>query len=280
MQNDELIALLAADALPTVPHGTTAASAGGFVGIFGPAAPRFSSRAKVAADAARRMAWLEALMPAGALLPAMPGTQLAHDELPGMVEANRALLERAASEVAGKVQFQVTVGSGDAAPLQGAMAAAELARRLYGLTDSCHALPVHEALISNHVILIEAFREADLDAALAEIDETYPGLEIRQIGPAPAVSFASLRLRRVSSRRIRAALRLLGLGAMPDGDALRVARRAALLAARPGRQGAIREAADILAAAIGCAAPAGPLILAEIWSEGRGATAPHARAAA
>ena len=164
MANDELIALLAGSDVPHLPDGTTAASAGGFVAIFGAGTPRLANRTRLAAAAAKRMAQLEALMPSGVLLPVMPGTFLAPEELPGMVEANRPMLTRLASELAGKVQFQVTVGRGSAGSHQPPGLAAELAGHLSSLCDACQSLPIDEALVSNHALLLDACREADLDA--------------------------------------------------------------------------------------------------------------------
>ncbi|MEM9342702.1 MAG: GvpL/GvpF family gas vesicle protein [Pseudomonadota bacterium] len=279
----DLIALLPGPAPHTLPRGTRAAQADGVTAIFG--ASRLSglktSRKSALKGAVQRQERLEALMPAGTVLPVIPGTYLSPSDLPTLVACNRDMLNRLFAALSGLVQYQLSVTWDRAAATARfgttddsleALAAQLRAEMMAHLTvaDDLQELPRSEDAVLNTVLLVN--EPTDLDPALEAIDAIWTeGLRIRLIGPSPAVSFASLHLRHATAGQVAAARATLGLRELPDGlDTLSAARRAAVMAAPPEMQVSLREASDLLSAAI--RAGGQPPILADVWREGRAAS--------
>lgn len=235
--------------------------AAGYTAILGRPAARKSilpqTRRQALAGAAARMAILEAAMPFGPVLPVQPGTLMSPAEVARCVIANRPLLDDLATEMTGQVQFQVTVGwaadkvlshfrtapelrpiftSGrtDAQQLQKAIGALatrlshDIAAQITAVgTDSLH-LPTADDHLVNVVLRLPQNAQPALDQALEAVDAIWPeGLHIRQIGPAPAASFATLSVTTIAQQDIAAAHTQLGL--------MRPASPTQIHAARTGR---------------------------------------------
>lgn len=263
--------------------------------------PAFGLKARrraVLRHAARRQAWLEALIPSGPVLPVRPGTALDRAGLAAHAGVFRSWLDRLENRV--QLQLSVTWDHGAApdhflAEPELADAAAgdgldRLARRLgaamqaelAGLERDAIALPLAETgMLLNRVVLIDAGAEPALEAAVARMDAIWPeGLRLRLVGPSPAVSFALLGLRALPLSRLAAAAETLGL-APPQtgadlaglGPALAAARRRALIEG-PRRQD-VPAAAATLAAALAASPPADrlpdPLLLPEVTRDGTAA---------
>lgn len=248
---------------------------------------------KAAAEQARL---LEGLMPFGTVLPALSGQRIREPEVPRLVAANLPMLARLEARLSGRVQYQVTVRwqaehasahfgrppSGHATDI--ASLACELRERIGAHLDfpgaETLALPVAGDMIANHAVLVETSSESDLDAAAERIDAIWSeGFTVRMIGPYPAVSFASLVFDRVDAAAIRSARAAFALPAGFSADALRVARRGALLGAAPEARERLRWQAEVLACAERLGDDTGPLHLARLWSEGMSESIGEARAA-
>ncbi|ETX29358.1 GvpL/GvpF family gas vesicle protein [Roseivivax isoporae] len=244
-----------------------------------PARRLLAGRRAALGAAARHMRRLEALMVHGTVLPALPGTRLPEALVGATLCGNAAVLLPPLERVAGRVQFQVTVAAPDGLapddvppPLRAA-----IATRLAGPGFDRIALPVASGVIANHVLLINPAEIDTLDAVLEDIDRLGGGaLRIRRIGPAPAVSFASVGLARLPARAVNAALRRFGLPPDARAEDLGSARRAALRA-DPGAQAAISTAAEIAATALAASWRDGPLFCATLWTEARAESSDTAR---
>ena len=275
----DLIALLPGPPPAQLPSGLRAAHADGVTAILG--APKLAgfaaSRKKALKGAVLRQQRLEMLMTHATVLPVIPGTYLSAANVPTLVACNHDLLKRQFDALAGRVQYQLEVTWDlSAAPHrfgaeEDALApvAAQLRAEMMGqlVADDVQELPRSEDAVLNAVLLVQ--EDADLDPALAAIDAIWTeGLRLRLIGPSPAVSFASLHLRHASVAEVAAARATLGLRTLPDDQqALAAHRRSAVMAAPAEVLASLREAADLLSAAI--RAGGRPPILADIWREGR-----------
>lgn len=214
-----------------------------------PAVTLPQTRRAALAKAAARMALLEAAMPYGPVLPFQPGTHLSPAAIAPFMTANRPLLDQLAGRLAGHVQFQITVswspdmvlqrfrdtpelqsifatGQTDALQLQQAISAlaarlsSDMAELIAGPVTESLILPQAEDLLLNIVVLVPETAQDGLDDTLAAVDAIWPeGLHIRQIGPAPAASFASLSVTHISPQDVTAAYTTLGLPhAAPEPD--------------------------------------------------------------
>ena len=251
--------------------------------------------------AVRRQAQLEQLLPVGTVLPALQGVMLPQGDVAQAIGANIEELTGLSDRLVGRVQYQISV-SGDpqaalvrlAAPgtaFSGCKNPDELAQRfgaysrelLDPIAAELSALPLTEGTFANMAVLVDVARVAELDRALERIDALWSdGLRIRQIGPSPAVSFASIGFKRVGAGQLRAARKRLGLLAPETrrDDILR-AKRAALRS-NPGDAEDIRCSARWLDQAAASGQPKGPVYDLFTWSEGRatGAAAHALRGAA
>ena len=93
-----------------------------------------------------------------------------------------------------------------------------------------------ENMITNAVVLVEKTREAAFDTALEDIDASFPDLAIKQLGPLPPVSFASLVIERPRAQDIAKAKLVLKIDTL-EADALKTAYRNAMKAAHPDMAG-------------------------------------------
>jgi hypothetical protein len=247
-------------------------------------------RADVVTAAAARARALEALLPHGTVIPALPGQRLDAREATAFVTANRPLIEALVARLSGRVQFQVIVrwtaeraAGVFATPDLAALAAslrARIATRLAATGGETVALPVAGDVLSNTAILIPRAVEAELDGAVEEIDSIWSeGFAIRVVGPLPAVSFASLSIARVDDAEVRRAMSAYGLRTGFTADDLRAARRVVLMGAGPERQETLVRQAELLGCVARLGAVQGPVAVARVWSEGMSAPAGTVQAA-
>lgn len=298
----EILALLPGD--PVVPRSPDydATALRDFTAVTIPATPPWIAgpalRRHRLKSASRRQRWLEQLMTSATVLPFAPGHTLERDEIERMIIANSEMLGDLVTRLGGKVQYQVTVSwsenevlhrfrsAPEIAPLfdagavsGGAVAGAVsrlasrlsqvMAARLDAVAVDCTELPLEQGALLNAVLLIQDGREAALDAVLEEIDGIWPeGLRIRQIGPGPAVSFATLRLVRQRPSDVTRALTCLGLKSLEGAEEIGAARNR-LLRDPASDANEIRTAARIATAAARLGRTDRAFHLIDLWSEGR-----------
>ncbi|MXQ07937.1 hypothetical protein GQ651_08770 [Alphaproteobacteria bacterium GH1-50] len=247
-------------------------------------------------EAPARQKLLEGLMPSGTVLPFAPGNVIEIAQMPDLLNCNRDMLDGLARRLSSVVQYQVSVGwdaprvlerfrdapeivplFSDAAVSGPALSSAvtrlaqrlgrEISARLEGVARELVELPCGANMIANAAVLVGTSEDAGLDAALSDIDAIWTeGFRIRQVGPGPAVSFATLQLHQVSASGVAAAFERLGVKAPGTPDGVREARQA-LLRKPDCDAAAIRHAARIALAA-GSTASSGPIALIDTWSEG------------
>lgn len=236
------------------------------------------SRRQILAAAARRQAQLEKCMGEGPLIICRPQFFIAPDDLPGLIRANHPLLDRLATRLAGKVQYQITVSWNEAAVLTRFRDSPELAElfqmprvtpavlrrgisalrqrltgqidaHLTGLSDEIINLPAAPDMLCNAAVLIKQAQIAELDAAIEGIDAIWTeGFQIKQIGPAPAASFALLHPQFIETTAYQAAIAHLGLEGLFNEEAVALARRR-LLQNDPQNANHTKYCAEIAAAA-------------------------------
>ena len=296
MSRYEVLALMPGPPPVRIPDGLEAVAAGDYVAFLRemPGLLARAGRKRALREAAARARAFEDLLPLGVVLPVMPHTHVPRSLLPGVAHANGPLLERLADRLRGKAQYQICIAWDAArAPSRFGWPSGEAS------TDGlrCHLqlqigteldtvaverldLPLGKSDLANCVVLIDADDAGALDRAVATIDALWTeGLQIRQIGPSPAVSFASLVLERKTERHVSDARKLLSLKDDFSGDDLREARRHSLLAS-PGGASQVKEAAECLEAMLRLPGKDGDdLYIARLWSEGRAAMTPGEAAA-
>ncbi|WP_342070898.1 GvpL/GvpF family gas vesicle protein [Yoonia algicola] len=236
------------------------------------------SRKDVLLTAAQRQAWLEQCMQCGTVLPFGMDSMIDQADVPALIAANRPLLDALASRFAGKVQFQVTVswdpqgvlskfrnspelsglfGEVSIAPDKLSLSVKALSERLQNqilhllekVASEVLQLPVTDDMLTNSVVLVETSRLAELDQTIEAIDAIWTeGLRIKQIGPAPAASFASLAPRKITARDIEIALETIGSRPHDTQQDIARARRDALLQS-PLAAADIKRSAEIIDAA-------------------------------
>ena len=278
-----LRAILAAEVRGPLPEGLSAKTHDGFTAVFARAEriPRLFRRRKDHLRVAERhVKDLEGLMAFGTVIPAMADTRLAPENGPQLIRANRPLLDRLAERFRGTVQYQLRIDweesrvlgkfqdNAEIAPLFSSstvsaaavsQAVERLANRLRARIDtalaplSCETLrlPLADGGLYNAALILPAGREDALDAVLAEIDAIWSdGFIIRLIGPAPPMSFASLKLRHAAPSDLERAEVCLGLPATWGTDELAAARNKVLKSLGDTRDGAeeIRQAEALLLA--------------------------------
>ena len=300
----ELLALMPADAtLPDIPV-LSYERAEGFVAVLAPAPAKLAlGRAlrKTRLNAAsERQSWLEALLQGGTVLHVAPGTVMDRDQIAPLLAANTAMLAPLMAALRDLVQYQVSVtwaedlvlrrfrDAPEIAPLfaAGAVSAtavaasvARLSTRLAGglsgqlaeVADDLAELPLDRGMIFNAVLLIRREREGALDRVLAEIDRIWTeGFRIRQIGPGPATSFATLRVLHHGAAEVAQAYQTLGLSAPATEACIQTARQRLLR--QPGANAErIRFAQKLVEADRAAGRPASGVHLITRWSEGRAA---------
>ena len=304
MPRHDLIAFIHRPSLLLADTDLLTRSAQGFTAVLA-AAPQPAlplslprTRAQMLGALAQRQAQLETLMTKGTVLPVHPRTTLRIETAEATIAANLPLLEEAARWLDGLVQYQVTIRWTEAkvlahfrdapeiAPLfaegnvsQGGLNAAirNLTARLRSqmrtlldpVVNDLMPLPTDEGMLLNIVVLVAEDAQQRLDRALERIDAIWPeGLSIRQIGPAPATSFALLHLTDIGLRDLHAARVTLS----PDtdsADSLHEARRRKLMAGTADA-GAIRQAFDLLEAARRAGTPNGGFSMIRMTAQDQG----------
>ena len=237
------------------------------------------SRKAALQAAAQRQAWLEACMPLGTVIPFLPDCTIKESDVAPLIAANRPLFAALATRLRDKVQFQITVSWDPAGVLDrfrntpelsdlfagGVTTQAELAHAIAALADRLRGeihhslqdtaaevlhLPLAPDMLTNTVVLQRSDQLSQLDRVIENIDHIWTeGLQIRQIGPAPAASFVRLDPESISEADIAKALQSLGLQQPGTSDVITKARRDTLLQA-PALAADIRRNAEILQAAL------------------------------
>ena len=231
----------------------------------------------------------ERLMTCGTVLPVLPGTQIAASAVPVLVAANEPLLDRLARQLAGRVQFQITIHWPDDAAaayfgwpddVAATRGAAALRARVFATvadaSEDQTELPSAPGVFFNSVVLVPNDAVARLDVALEDIDAIWPdGFRIRCVGPSPAVSFASLGMHKITPKAVQAARAALALPPGATGEAIAAARRRVLMSSKPDLRPALTTAADLLEAST----RAGTDTFGHLytWSEGRASISDDAR---
>jgi len=236
------------------------------------------SRKQLLTAAARRQAQLEGCMDPGPLIVCRPQFFISPHDLPRLIGANGPLLDQLVSRLKDRVQYQITVSWNEAAVLTDFRYSSELkglfqkrqvtptalARsisalrqrltheietHLSGLSDQIIDLPAMADMLCNKAILLERAQIPQLNVAVEAIDEIWTeGFRIKQIGPAPAASFALLDPYLVEADEIEAAILHLGLKEPLTENAINHARRETLRKA-PQRANYTKRCAKIAAAA-------------------------------
>lgn len=306
----DLVAILPDPPAAALPPSATAVSRSGLCAVLAPAAPRLgraSTRRAVARQALARQRVLEALMPCGPVLPAAPGTRLSAHAAGALLAGHASGLSARLRALDGVWQYQTVLGwdepqvlrrfadAPELAPVLAggrvsgpalARAVGRLSERLAGeaagALSACArdvvALPRDGGTLLNVALLLETGRESALDAVLGRIDRIWTeGFRIRLIGPGPAVSFAMLSVREVTSAEAVAAAGRLGLPGLEPRMPLPELRRAAL---RSGTAPPAEiEAACATLAALDAAPPGEPAFVVDVRRDGGAAVSHLARVA-
>ncbi len=259
------------------------------------------SRKDVLRSAAQRQAWLEHCMPFATVLPFRPQATIDKVDVPALIAANRPLFDGLTNRLVGKVQFQVTVSwdpngvlnrfrdtpelsdlfvAKSIAPARLTQSIERLAKRLRDqinqtledVADEILQLPVTADMLTNTVVLMHIDRLSYLDQSVEAIDAIWTeGLRIKQIGPAPAASFASIDLHRIDASDVTIAMQTLGSKPLDTPEAIMQARRDALLRS-PSAAADIKRSAEILNAAMRGGADNQSLFLCSVISDDAAAT--------
>lgn len=282
MNKHELIAILDGfTGTEDVGEGLRLVKCGRFTGVLTPTTRnRFAlphTRRQALVFAATRQAQLERCMRLGTVLTISPGCLFDEADVSPFIIANENILTKISERLNKAVQFQVCVRwkaedvlsyfrdapeieplfSGDAITAQRLESAvSQLATRLEafmwkelsGVAQEVLALPVAEDVLFNAAILLPEVDTLNLDQSVEKIDAIWPeGFSIKQIGPAPAGSFALLSPIWRSAAQVKGAYTSLGLATGVSPSDIADARRKALMT--PGCDvGHIREAAEIVEA--------------------------------
>ncbi|MFQ6776886.1 GvpL/GvpF family gas vesicle protein [Cereibacter sphaeroides] len=280
MRLREVVAVLEGHPPSVLPEGTEAICEAGLTAILGMPPGLLSGRRALLEHAACRQAVLERLMAFGTVLPVLTGNCLTPAEAAAALAANSPRLRQELRRLAGRVQFQVLVhwetglvptrtDPEETAEELRLRFARRIAEALARVAEEHVNLPLRDDMLANQALLLPESRTDELDRSLEQIDALWTeGLRIRQIGPSPPVSFASLTFSRVSSSAIRRARRRFGLEGPVDPIRLRALRRHLLLSAAEAERAAILDAAEVLDLLTRCASSGGDLHLIRIWSEG------------
>ena len=267
------------------------------------------SRRQALQGAAKRQAQLEQCMRFGTALPLRSDQWIDEDDARRFIQANTVQLAQLCDRLDRAVQYQITVqwkaeevlthfrDAPEIAPLytRSAITAealesavSSLAARLAGfmhdtlggVAKEVLTLPVAAALVFNAAVLVSQHRERALDQAVEEIDAIWSdGFTVRQIGPAPASSFALLSPVWVSAEQVKRAFATLGLSPGAEEAQIAAARRAALMV--PGSSADhVREAAEIVHAASRLAGYHEGFHLCTVWSEDQSTVDVQGRAVA
>lgn len=261
-------------------------------------------------DAALHLARQTACMQLAPLLPVRLDTPMTREGAAALLTANQPFLTQLLGRYAGMAQVQVTVSWQEGAALQHfgqgdgmtalrahggtpAEAVQQIALQLSmligvelaAISTEIVPLPLTSGLIYSGVVLVPLRRLPDLTRALTKVQALWPdGLHIRQIGPDPVTSFATLDLSPVTTRQIDQALLTFGLQSRADLTQLAAARRRRLQTVGrlddAAKREEIGEQAEILAAAARLPNNRQGFALCRIWTDGRIGLQPQNRAVA
>lgn len=236
------------------------------------------SRKAILRDAFVKQQLLEACMGFGTVLVMRQRFFLSRDQFPSFLAANALFFDRQAKRFKDHVQYQITVSwdaqhvlarfrnAPEIAPLfeaghttqdalnagvsaLGARLCNEFQQDLAIAAADLVTLPLAQDVILNAAVLIHSNAVSTMEQAVARIDAVWTeGLQIKQIGPAPAASFGLLDPHDVTPEQINAALMQFGLDALPSVEQLPNLRRNALQN-NPQNAQAIKQAATTLDAA-------------------------------
>lgn len=273
--------------------------------------------------AAWHLARQTACMGLSPLLPVRLDTPLTRAGAARFLAANHPFLDPLLTRYAGMAQVQITVSwheaavssrfgheaelataLADGAPSAQSMAQAlalavqQMALRVSAMigadlaTLATRIVPLGLApgLVWSGIVLVPLRRLTELNRVLDKVTALWPeGLQVRQLGPDPVTSFATLDLSPVTPRQIDQALTAFGLVAPAEPGRLALARRRKLVEANrfpdPALRAEISDQAEILAAAarLFAARLNGPrrngsgdgFALCRIWAEGSLTAPPH-----
>lgn len=299
----DLLAILPGTHKGASPEGLHFISDVDFTAVLGAKAAKFRTGAMLKHQrlrgAADRQRQLEGLMQYGTVLPIAPDMAIELDNAATLLRANKPCLTTLAERLADQVQYQITVAwdapnvltrfqdaleiqplfnAGSVSPRDVGHAVTKLANRLEteisihldAVSTDLAELPRDGDIIANYAVMVSTANTKKLDEAIEKIDKIWKeGFHIRQIGPAPAASFALISLQQIGTRDVRSAATQLGLAADWTPPQLRAAYRAALIASDgvEGQAEAVRHAANVLEAQQRVGAKVDfPLI--RLWSEG------------
>lgn len=255
------------------------------------------TRRQLLLHAAHRLQIQEACMNLATVLPFGQCPAVSVAGACDLVDANRPQLQHLFQRFAGLFQVQLVIDwseegviahfrdSAELAPLfQGATiaptapahAVSKLAARLSGKVEEALAevcadivsLPVAAGTLWNGALLVRADHMDRLTATVEAIDAIWPaGFRIRQIGPAPVASFATLGVDFVGAGAVEAACANRG-----EDHATTSWRRAALMTLGPDMNDreAVRAQARIIEAADRLGSPRRGFGLLRTYSEGQG----------
>jgi hypothetical protein len=266
----------------------------GVFAVLGPRPPRLRvTRRAMLKDAVIRMTRLEELMTYGTVLPALADVTLTPEQARIALRANHAVLRKAAEQLRGKVQFQLTVRWDEPR----ALAHFQTSPGPFGIPKSIDdlaqgfqhwvdhllerlgaetlALPVAAGVAVNRAVLLPVGLTAQLDSLTETVDAIWSeGLSIRLTGPSPGVSFASIALRPVQPSALQDALGSLGVKPGATLDEIQAARRRALLTSGPAAAARIARQVDILRLASAAGWPNCAIPELSLWSEDRASPEP------
>ncbi|MFT6223464.1 MAG: hypothetical protein ACJA1F_001308 [Paracoccaceae bacterium] len=258
--------------------------------------------------AGQRQLYLETLMSSGTVLPALPDILLDPQEAVTLLRTNSPMLERLSQRMEQRIQYQITIewqvdkilehfrtapeiaplfenGPTSVKSIEAAVSKmrdrlnTQISTLLQTACEDMIGLPHDNGVLWNMVVLTTQNDQFALDQAIEAIDAIWTdGFRIRQIGPAPAGSFTSLSLDRISWKTLDDALAVLDL---QDWDGVEDVRRIRHRLLKQQRQKAanndanlheIRNAAHIIEAARRAGnIDTGELLLLREWSEGQAA---------
>ena len=254
------------------------------------------TRKQALMNAAKRQAILESFIAQGPVIGCRPNVFLSKSEIAALIMCNGALLDQVRHRLSGMVQYQITVNwmadrvldrfrdspelvelfqKGKVTPAAIKQSVTALADRLSSqieielsnLSDELLHLPRTEDMLCNIVILLKQDHSSALDEAVERIDSIWSeGFRIRQIGPAPATSFALLDPESVSSGEVDAALAHLGLPESFDTTDIAKERHKTLLSL-PEQAAYTKRCACIAEAKFLAGRPDQPVILCRALSE-------------
>lgn len=300
MRYHDLIAILPEGATGLPPEGLCWLNAEGMSAVLAktPASSRMQlksrkARLNAAVEYHRR---LESLRGFGTVIPVMQNTAMRASDVQTLIKANFTTLAKMGDRLRGLDQYQISVEWNSSGVLRQFRDAPEFTQifaaphvRSIDLVEAIMQLkirigctiidtvntmsvdtielPCKEDMLTNLVILLPIGASEELDHAMLHIDAIWPeGLHIRQIGPAAAASFATLRPRWISPKMVSNAISLLDLGADATAEQIEHKRKT-LLRDNSLPKETIDEATRVLCASSHTKTIQG-MFLCDVWRDG------------